>query len=36
MAYDVIRTFGADYILFDLIFLVVFIFLLIKYKRKYL
>ena len=34
MAYDVIRNFGADYILFDLIFLAIFIFLLIRYKKK--
>ncbi len=34
MSYDVIRTFQADYILFDLIFLAIFIFLLIKYKKK--
>jgi len=32
--YDVIRTFGADYILFDLIFLTIFIFLLLKFKKK--
>lgn len=32
--YDVARTFGVDYILFDLIFLAVFVFLLIKTKKK--
>ncbi len=32
--YDVIRTFGADYIFFDLAFLAIFIFLLIKHKQK--
>jgi len=32
--YDVIRSFGVDYILFDLIFLIIFITLLIKYKKK--
>jgi hypothetical protein len=32
--YDVIRTFGADYILFDLIFIILFLFLLIKNKKK--
>ncbi len=32
--YDVIRTFGADYILFDLIFLAIFVFLLFKFKKK--
>ncbi len=34
MSYDVVRTFGADYILFDLIFLAIFLFLLIKYRKK--
>ena len=34
MNYDVIRTFGADYIIFDIIFLVLFIFLLFKFKKK--
>ncbi len=32
--YDVIRIFGIDYIFFDLIFLVVFISLLIRFKKK--
>jgi len=32
--YDVIRNFGVDYILFDLIFIVVFLFLLFKTKKK--
>ncbi|TRZ81669.1 hypothetical protein D4R86_02345 [bacterium] len=32
--YNVIRTFGVDYIFFDLIFLAVFLFLLIKFKKK--
>jgi len=32
--YDVIRTFGVDYIFFDLTFLATFLFLLIKYKKK--
>jgi len=32
--YDVVRTFGADYIIFDLIFLAIFAFLLIKSKKK--
>jgi hypothetical protein len=32
--YDVIRNFGVDYIYFDLIFLLLFIFLLIKGKEK--
>jgi len=32
--YDVIRNFGVDYIYFDLIFLIVFIGVLIKYKKK--
>ncbi|MEK6833772.1 MAG: hypothetical protein AABX17_03575 [Nanoarchaeota archaeon] len=32
--YDVIRTFGADYILFDIIFLIIFLFLLIKFNKK--
>lgn len=31
--YDVIRTFGVDYILFDLIFMFFFIFLLVKHKK---
>ncbi len=32
--YDVIRTFGADYILFDVVFLAIFLFLLIKFNKK--
>ncbi len=32
--YDVIRTFGIDYIFFDLIFLATFLFLLVKLKKK--
>jgi hypothetical protein len=32
--YDVIRTFGADYILFDLIFLAIFIGLLLKFNKR--
>jgi len=32
--YDVIRTFGVDYIFFDLAFLAIFLFLLIKSKKK--
>jgi len=32
--YDVIRSFGVDYILFDLIFLILFITLLVKFKKK--
>lgn len=32
--YDVIRNFGIDYIFFDIAFLVIFIFLLIKSKKK--
>jgi len=32
--YDVIRIFGLDYILFDLAFLAIFLFLLIKLKKK--
>ena len=32
--YDVIRTFGADYILFDLIFLIIFVLLLFRFKKK--
>ena len=32
--YNVIRIFGADYILFDLIFLLTFISLLLKYRKK--
>jgi hypothetical protein len=31
--YNVIRTFGVDYIYFDLIFVSIFLFLLIKYKK---
>ncbi len=34
MVYDVIRSFGVDYIFFDLIFLTVFLFLLFKFKKK--
>ena len=34
MVYDVIRTFGIDYIFFDLIFVTLFLFLLIKFKKK--
>ncbi len=34
MSYDVIRTFQTDYILFDLIFLIIFLSLLIKHKKK--
>jgi hypothetical protein len=34
MVYDVIRTFGIDYIFFDLIFVALFLFLLIKFKKK--
>ena len=34
MVYDVIRTFGVDYIFFDLIFITLFLFLLIKFKKK--
>jgi hypothetical protein len=34
MVYDVIRTFGVDYIFFDLIFVALFLFLLIKLKKK--
>ena len=34
MVYDVIRTFGIDYIFFDLIFVILFLFLLIKFKKK--
>ncbi len=32
--YNVVRTFGVDYIFFDLIFLAVFLFILIKLKKK--
>ena len=32
--YDVIRNFGLDYIFFDLIFVVLFLFLLIRFKKK--
>lgn len=32
--YDVIRVFGADYIIFDLIFLAIFLFLLVKFNKK--
>jgi len=32
--YDVIRNFGVDYIFFDLIFVSLFLFLLIRYKKK--
>jgi len=34
MVYNVIRTFGTDYIYFDLIFIALFLFLLIKFKKK--
>jgi len=34
MIYDVIRNFGIDYILFDLIFVALFLFILIKYKKR--
>jgi hypothetical protein len=34
MVYDVIRTFGVDYIFFDLIFVILFLFLLIRFKKK--
>lgn len=32
--YDVIRTFNSSYILFDLIFLAIFLFLLVKFNKK--
>jgi len=32
--YDVIRNFGVDYILFDLIFVAIFLFLLVRYNKK--
>ena len=32
--YDVIRNFGLDYIYFDILFLIVFVFLLIRSKAK--
>lgn len=32
--YDVIRNFGLDYIFFDLIFVILFLFLLIRYKKN--
>jgi hypothetical protein len=34
MVFDVIRTFGVDYIFFDLLFVALFLFLLIKFKKK--
>lgn len=34
MVYDVIRNFGVDYILFDVIFVALFLFLLVRYKKK--
>jgi phosphatidylserine synthase len=34
MVLDVIRNFGVDYIYFDLIFIALFLFLLIKFKKK--
>lgn len=34
MNYDVIRSFGTDYIYFDLIFIVIFILLLVKFRKK--
>jgi len=32
--YDVIRNFGLDYIFFDLIFVAIFLFLLVRFKKK--
>lgn len=34
MVFDVIRNFGLDYILFDLIFVIIFLSLLIRFKKK--
>lgn len=34
MSFDVIRNFGGDYIFFDIIFLVIFLFLLVRFKKK--
>lgn len=34
MVYEVVRNFGADYIYFDILFLIVFVTLLIKFKKK--
>lgn len=34
MVYEVIRVFGLDYIFFDLLFVLIFLFFLIKFKKK--